>query len=186
MLCKNSAALTTLLDMSSGKGAKDPEGTEITYRFDYPAMDTAMEYYQSDGTPLFVISPDGIVKLNSGGTLDYEKKNIYSLDVNAFDAGNKSAETTVVLKVEDVNDPPTLSSTTVEADETSWLQVSEHLSEVACGQQPLSPTCASAPGAVAEKSSPTFEQADEDKVGNNKTYIFEILNVDGEYTFFSI
>jgi hypothetical protein len=174
---ENSAALTTLLDMSSGKGAKDPEGTEITYRFDYPAMDTAMEYYQSDGTtPLFVISPDGIVKLNSGGTLDYEKKNIYSLDVNAFDAGNKSAETTVVLKVEDVNDAPTLSSTTEEADETSWLQVSEHLSEFACGQQPLSPTCASAPGAVAEKSSPTFVQADEDKVGNNKTYIFEILN----------
>ena len=132
---------------------------------------------------MFVISPDGIVKLNSGGTLDYEKKDIYYLYINAFDAGNKSAETTVVLKVKDVNDPPTLRSKTEEADETSWLQVPEHESDAACSQSGGSlPTCASAPGAVAKKSSPTFVQEDEDKPEqqstsrNNHTYIFEILS----------
>ena len=64
--------------------------------------------YEQVGTSDFNVSEDGVITVKEGAKIDYEKTPILKITVKVSDSGNHTDTKDIIVKVVDVNEPPTI------------------------------------------------------------------------------
>jgi hypothetical protein len=166
---------TAVLDLSSG--TKDPENQIKTYTLESGAVSVLETNSNSSLRTVFtqfVMSGSSII-VASTSNLDYETQSVFTLVVAVSDPVGHTQRGHVVVTLEDKNDAPILSSTTVETEPATWLTVGSHRTD--CNTVPLgTATCATAPRSRAAKGSSAFDADDVDVIPENRHYVYTIID----------
>ena len=130
-------------------------------------------------TPItqFVLEDGGILKVGSGSNLNYEEFKTYRIQFMAIDQQMNNVTSTVIVQLNDVNDPPVLNSTTIENNRSTWLRLLQHSAPGSCS---ASGAIGCKGGSEATKSGQIFipdnTKKDEDALEANYKFAYEIVS----------
>ena len=73
-----------------------------------PDGDTEFLFSLTESSPYVVVKPNGEIRVKEGATIDYEKMQKFTIKVTVKDSDGLEFDDDIVIKVIDVNEPPTI------------------------------------------------------------------------------